>query len=226
MGYVVCCENVTHHFGNTETDGIVLNNVTLSLAPGQTSLLLGPSGSGKTTLLSILGCLLKPRSGRLWFGDREVTSFDSTALANLRREKIGFVFQHSRLLPFLTIKENLDIIGRNNGMPQRDLDQRITELAERLDLLNQLQKLPAKLSGGQRQRAGVARAILQRPALLLADEPTAALDWKYGQEVVELLVSEAHETNAAVLTVTHDVRLIPLFDRTLKLEAGNLEGQS
>ena len=143
-------------------------------------------------------------------------------LQELRRTRIGFVFQQSQLLPFLSVKQNLEIVGQNVGLSPGTLQARIAELADQLSFQRQLSQLPNKLSGGQRQRVAVARAVLHRPPILLADEPTAALDWEHGQQVVRLLVQHAQEYGAVLLTVTHDPRLIPFFNRRLVIEEGRL----
>jgi putative ABC transport system ATP-binding protein len=223
METILRCENIDHHFGRENLRETVLKNVCLSLSFGQTALLMGPSGSGKTTLLSILGFLLKPCSGALWFREQEVSRASTTALARIRRNGIGFVFQHSRLLPFLNVTENLMAVGKNAGMHHNGVIHRIHEIAERLGFQGHLAKFPSELSGGQRQRVAIARAVLLRPAVILADEPTAALDWKHGQEAIQLLIDEAQQSGAAVMTVTHDARLIPYFGRILQMNEGRLE---
>jgi putative ABC transport system ATP-binding protein len=143
-------------------------------------------------------------------------------LTGLRRVHLGFVFQHAQLLPFLTVSENLKVVGRNAGFPPKSLVVRIEELLERLGIAGMRHKKPDHLSGGQRQRVAIARAVLHRPSILLADEPTAALDWHHGQEAVRLLVDQAQTEGAMLLTVTHDTRLLPMFRRVLRIEGGRL----
>jgi putative ABC transport system ATP-binding protein len=183
--------------------------------------LLGPSGSGKTTLLSILGCLLPPSAGELWLRGQRVRH-EAGVLAELRRRHLGFVFQHAQLLPFLTLEENVRLPGRNAGLREAEVSGRVKELVRRLDVAGLGQKLPAQASGGQRQRIAIARALVHRPAVILADEPTAALDWQHGEQVVRLLTEQARRDGAALLTVTHDTRLVPLFERVFVLDAGRL----
>jgi len=136
------------------------------------------------------------------------------------------VFQHAQLLPFLTVTENLEVVGRNAGLSPKVLTQRIDELLERLGIGNLRAKRPAQLSSGQRQRVAIARAVLHRPPVLLADEPTAALDWHHGEEAIRLLVEQAQAEAAMLLTVTHDARLAPLFNRVLRIEGGKLFEES
>ncbi len=222
MTPTLACEAIHHCFGQGALAETVLDDVGLELLPGQASLLMGPSGSGKTTLLSILGCLLSPSSGRVWIEGQLVEFRSQTTLGLLRRSKLGFVFQHARLLPFLSVRENLTVIGRNGGLRGKELAQRVEELTDRLGIQSHLTKLPAQLSGGQQQRVAIARALMLRPAIILADEPTAALDWKHGQEAVQLLVEQAQSAGASLLTVTHDARLRPLFDRVFNIDGGKI----
>jgi putative ABC transport system ATP-binding protein len=147
-------------------------------------------------------------------------------LGKLRREKIGFVFQQGKLLPFLSVAENLGIVGCNAGLTSRQVAQRSAELLLRLGLAALRSRLPHELSGGQRQRVAIARALLHRPAILLADEPTAALDWQQGEAAVRLLVEQARSEGTLLLTVTHDPRLLPFFGRRLTLCEGQLQEET
>lgn len=218
---LVCCE-VEKTYGSGPLAQRVLTGVSMEFEEGQKCAVVGPSGSGKTTLLSILGCMLSPSGGQVTLGGRPI-NFESTRnLVELRRTSIGFVFQHAQLLPFLSIRENLRIVGRNCGIARSDIDSRILEVAQRLRIDSLLHKKPAELSGGQRQRAAIARAVLHRPRLLLADEPTAALDWENGVAAVKLLVEQASLENSLLITVTHDTRLLPHFDRVLRIEGGRI----
>lgn len=219
---ILGCDDLRHEFGSGVQRECVLHGMTVEFPPGETSLLMGPSGSGKTTLLTILGCLLRPTSGRVWIADKPIEQATAAQLQELRRTKIGFVFQQAQLLPFLSVKQNLEIVGQNVGLSLSALQARIAELADKLNFQRHLSQPPGQLSGGQRQRVAVARAVLHRPPILLADEPTAALDWEHGQQVVRLLVQHAQEYGAVLLTVTHDPRLLPFFDRRLLIEEGRL----
>jgi putative ABC transport system ATP-binding protein len=217
------CIDVRHTFGRGELAEEVLRGVSVALEAGEACLLMGPSGSGKTTLLSILGCLLTPTSGRVMLEGKAVDFSDRRSLGQLRRDKIGFVFQLAQLLPFLTVTENLVLVGRNAGLSAKALEQRVGSLLERLDLAATRHKRPEQLSAGQRQRVAVARALLHRPPIVLADEPTASLDWQHGESAVRLLVEQAREEGALLLVVTHDVRLLPKFGRCLTIAEGRLE---
>lgn len=226
MGTVLQCENVHHTYGCGEVAEPVLLGVSASFAAGEACVLMGPSGSGKTTLLSILGCMLKPIAGNLSVCGERVDWRSPQGLTILRRLYLGFVFQHAQLLPFLSVAENLEVVGRNAGLSARRLADRIEELLERLGIATMRHKKPDHLSGGQRQRVAIARAVLHRPSILLADEPTAALDWQHGEEAVRLLVEQAQEEGAMLLTVTHDTRLLPMFRRVLRIEGGQLSEES
>jgi ABC-type lipoprotein export system ATPase subunit len=223
MGTVLQCDNLHHFYGKGEVAEPVLLGVSVAFAAGETCVLMGPSGSGKTTLLSILGCMLKPTAGELQVCGERVNWRFPNRVTRFRRTYLGFVFQHAQLLPFLTVKENLEVVGRNAGLSYQALTQRIEELLERLGIAAMRHKKPDYLSGGQRQRVSIARAVLHRPQIILADEPTAALDWQHGREAVRLLVEQAQVEGALLLTVTHDVRLVPLFQRQLHFDRGQIQ---
>lgn len=222
MNSVLVCEGITKSYGSGELVEQVLKRVDLEFFQGQASVLIGPSGSGKTTLLSILGCLLEPSAGKLLVNNVAVNFHDKGSLTEVRRQRLGFIFQQAQLLPFLTIDENLSVVGRNAGMETTDMTKRIGDLLDRLKLQPFRHKYPNQLSGGQRQRVAIARALLHRPSIVLADEPTAALDWNTGKTVVELLLDQARVENAVLVVVTHDTRMLPLFDRILSIADGIL----
>lgn len=226
MTPVLECRSIRHVFGNGDLAEEVLSGVSVAFGKGETCVLIGPSGSGKTTLLSILGCLLTPTAGELVLEGQSVRFCEKSNLGRFRRDKIGFVFQHAQLLPFLTVTDNLKVVGRNAGLSGKLLANRIEILFERLGIAAMRHKKPDQLSGGQRQRVAIARAVLHRPAILLADEPTAALDWQHGEEAMRLLVEQAQTEGAMLLTVTHDTRLLRMFQRVLRIEGGRLSEES
>ena len=217
------CNSLSKTYGSGSLAEQALDEVSVSLNRGECCLLLGPSGSGKTTLLSILGCMLSPSGGELRIDSRRVEHESQAELSRLRREYIGFVFQHAQLLPFLTMEENLKVVGANAGLAKSRLAQRLGEVTERLGIQSLRSKKPAEASGGQRQRVAIARAVLHQPPIILADEPTAALDWHNGQAVVKLLTEQARVDNALLVTVTHDTRLIEFYDRVFHMESGKLQ---
>jgi putative ABC transport system ATP-binding protein len=223
METVLECDDVRHTYGRGELAQSVLRGVSLRFDRTDLSVFLGPSGSGKTTLLSILGCMLKPTCGDLAVCGQRVDWRYPDALARIRRAQLGFVFQQAQLLPFFTVAENLELVGRNAGMSRRKVADRIDELLERLGIAAMRHKKPHQLSGGERQRVAIARAVLHRPTILLADEPTASLDWQHGEKAVRLLVDQARTERALLLAVTHDTRLLGFFNRVFHLEGGRLE---
>jgi putative ABC transport system ATP-binding protein len=213
------CRGLSMVFGSGRAAQTALSEVSLAFRPGESCVLLGPSGSGKTTLLSILGCLLTPTLGTVLIDGQAV---NPRRLSTIRRQRIGFVFQQAQLLPFLTVQDNLHVAGRNAGLSSQRLKGRMDELLTRLGISELRDKLPDSLSGGERQRVAIARAMLHRPPVLLADEPTAALDWANGQNVVELLTAEAKTEQSVLITVTHDTRLVRYFHRVLQIESGRI----
>jgi putative ABC transport system ATP-binding protein len=225
MPAVLECEGVAKTYGKGPLAEEVLKDVSLSLNRGEACVLLGPSGSGKTTLLSILGCMLSPSRGELRIEGRSVKHGSLGQLTALRRHHIGFVFQHAQLLPFLTVEENLRLVGRNAGLARSRLESRMGQILEDLDIVPLRHKRPGEVSGGQRQRVAIARAALHSPSIILADEPTAALDWQHGEAVVRLLTRQARRENALLVTVTHDTRLVGMFDRVLSMDSGKVREQ-
>ncbi len=220
---MIACRAISKTYGQGTLATRVLDDVHLAIKPGEACVLLGPSGSGKTTLLSILGCLLTPTSGELYFDDVRLDTRNRGELSQVRRRSIGFVFQHSQLLPFLSVADNLRAVARNSGVERGCLDRRLSEATARLGIDGLLRRRPSELSGGQRQRVAIARALLHEPRVVLADEPTAALDWPTGLAAVELLIEQTRRANAALIAVTHDQRLVPLFDRVLDIDSGKVQ---
>jgi putative ABC transport system ATP-binding protein len=199
-----------------------LSAVDLDIRAGQLTLLMGPSGSGKTTLLSILGCILRPSEGRLHLLGEEAIALSEKELSRIRRETIGFVFQGFNLFPTLTATENIELSLDVRGVRGKDARRRAEELLLEVGLNDREHAFPADLSGGQKQRVAIARALTGDPPILLADEPTAALDSTSGRAVIELLQRLAHQHGRAVVMVTHDPRVLSYGDRILHLEDGRL----
>jgi putative ABC transport system ATP-binding protein len=199
-----------------------LSDVNLDIPVGQLTLLMGPSGSGKTTLLSILGCILRPTEGRLELLGEDVTALPEKELPRIRRHAIGFVFQGFNLFPALTATENVELALDVRGSRGKEVRHRAEELLVEVGLDDRKDAFPADLSGGQKQRVAIARALAGDPPILLADEPTAALDSTSGRTVIELLQRFAHHHGRAVVMVTHDPRVLSYGDRILHLEDGCL----
>jgi putative ABC transport system ATP-binding protein len=199
-----------------------LKGIDLTLAGGELTLLMGPSGSGKTTLLSVLGCMLSPTSGSVNICGRAITGLDAEELAQVRRENIGFVFQSYHLFPTLTAAENvrlsLDVRGDRSSAARAKANQALATVG----LAHKPESFPRALSGGEQQRVAVARAIVGDPSVILADEPTAALDSENGQAVMTVLAELAKEPSRAMFIVTHDPRIMPFADRILRIEDGRI----
>ena len=209
-------------YGNTSVD----HGETLSSESARPAALLGPSGAGKSTLLTSLGLIQEPDSGKIIIGGETV--FDNTYKTNIRsfrRNHIGFVFQKANLLPFLSAVDNVRLSMEINNVSGKIAKRRAEELLEKFDLSARKNFMPKELSGGQQQRVAIARALANTPELLLADEPTAALDSVMGRKVMELLKLVAHEHNTGVLVVTHDHRAIDVFDRIYVMEDGKIKEQ-
>jgi putative ABC transport system ATP-binding protein len=217
--------NLTKVYGQGNTEVVAMKDISLSVEQGEVVALLGPSGAGKSTLLTAIGLINPPTSGRIQIGGLPVLDADR-ALVDLRafrRRHLGFVFQRANLIPFLTAAENVQIALEINDVAPRVARGRAMELLEYLGVADRADNLPDALSGGQQQRVAVARALANNPSLILADEPTAALDSHRGRQVMELFRKVAHEQRAGVIVVTHDHRALDVFDRIIEMEDGKLQ---
>ena len=221
---LVQVESVSKHFGEGQTRVDALRDVTLNVFPGQVVALLGPSGSGKTTLLNVIGCILEPSGGRIAL-DGEVVYDNRWLRADLRRlrlEKIGFIFQTHNLLPFLDNTENVAVVLDLAGFDAAAARKRAVELLDYLEVGHRKHAMPAQLSGGEAQRVAIARALANRPRIILADEPTAALDSHRAGIVMDLLRKVAEDQDAAIIAVTHDDKIFDRFDHIFMLRDGAL----
>ncbi len=223
---IVEARNLRKVYGHDNTEVVALKGASFSVAGGELVALLGPSGAGKSTLLSILGLVTAPTSGSVIISGTPVVdgSRELGDLRAIRRQHIGFVFQKANLIPFLTAVENVQVAMEINDLPGREARRRSLELLDYLGVADRANHRPVELSGGQQQRIAVARALANKPGLILADEPTAALDGERGRQVMELFARVAHEQGAAVIVVTHDHRALDVFDRHLEMEDGELKG--
>jgi putative ABC transport system ATP-binding protein len=221
-GPVLRGEHVSRTYGSAASEVHALSDVSVELHAGELVMLRGPSGSGKTTLLNILGGLDGPTSGRVWLGDTELTATRESDLVELRRRELGFVFQSFALLPMLTAAENIEVPLRLVGTPVKERAARVDELLESVGLSRHAAQRPDQLSGGQRQRVGIARAIANRPAVLIADEPTGQLDSRTAAVMMDLIASLVHEHSLAAIVTTHDPRLLVRADRLLQITDGRL----
>ena len=197
-----------------------LRGIDLDVHPGEMVMLVGPSGSGKTTLLSIMGCILSPSRGSVRIAGKEVGQLKQKELAPIRLSHIGFVFQGFNLFPTLTAGENIELMLDLKGVRGAVAKTRALQLLEQVGIGGKYNSFPADLSGGQKQRVAIARALAGDPAILLADEPTAALDSHTGKSVMAMMNELAHTHGRAVVIVTHDSRLLEFADRTIRIEDG------
>jgi lipoprotein-releasing system ATP-binding protein len=212
-----------------EADAVdVLHGITLKLEPGRSLVIVGPSGCGKSTLLNIIGALDYPTSGRVLLDGRNLAELDDRELARIRNREIGFVFQLHHLLPQCTVLENVLVptLAEPNGAPAHDARQRAEALLERVGLKDRLSHRPGELSGGQRQRVAVARALINQPKLLLADEPTGSLDESTSQGIAELLAGLNRDEGATLVVVTHSLALAGRMGRVMELTGGILRDRS
>jgi putative ABC transport system ATP-binding protein len=218
-------EDVAKDLGSGAARVEALKGVTLSLKGGELTLLMGPSGSGKTTLLSILGCMLTPTKGSVRLCGRSTSGLGPEDMALLRREHVGFVFQSFHLFPTLSATDNVRLALDIRGSTARKAKARSKEALASVGLAHKIKALPRELSGGEQQRVAIARAIVGNPSVILADEPTAALDGENGRAIMKLLAEIAKEPGRAVLIVTHDPRLLPFADRVVHIEDGRITGE-
>lgn len=223
---LVWLDRISKHFGEGETRVDALRDVSLSVFPRQVIALLGPSGSGKSTLLNVIGCIVAPTSGSMELDGKEVVrdgKWLSGDLRQLRLDKIGFIFQFHNLLPFLDATDNVAVVLQLAGIEMGAARKRAIELLDYLEVGHRKHAMPAKLSGGEAQRVAIARALANSPRIILADEPTAALDSKRAGIVMDLLRKLAMEQDAAIIAVTHDDKIFDRFDHIFELRDGRLE---
>ncbi|MGI8632343.1 MAG: ABC transporter ATP-binding protein [Solirubrobacterales bacterium] len=207
-------------FGEGEAAVVALADVDVAFRPGELTAIVGPSGSGKSTLMHLCAGLDRPTAGSVWVGDMELGSLPDKQLTQLRRDRLGFVFQFFNLVPVLTAEENIRLPLTIAG---RDVDEdRFRALVQRVDIADRLDHRPAELSGGQQQRVAVARAMLSQPDVVFADEPTGNLDTKSGVQVMDMLRSAVDDDHQTVVVVTHDPRVASYADRVLVLRDGKI----
>lgn len=219
-------EGLTKRFGSGATEVVAVRDVSLAVEPGEIVLIMGPSGSGKTTLLLMLGALLRPTGGGIRLNGTDLSQLPEAKLPDIRLHQIGFVFQDFNLLSALTALENAAIVAELAGTRRREARGKAARLLSELGLGARLHFLPEKLSGGEKQRIAIARALMNDPALVLADEPTANLDSRIGREIARLLRRIATEQRRSVIIVSHDQRLKEIANRVLWLEDGQFKAMT
>jgi putative ABC transport system ATP-binding protein len=215
-------ENVTRIFKIGKMETQALRGVSLSIENGEFTALVGPSGSGKTTLLQLIGCLDQPTSGHVYVNGKDVSQLKRNQRADMRRGTIGFIFQFFALIPTLTAYENVELPLLLIGQNASERRQRVTQLLESVDLTGRAHHRPDQLSGGEQQRVAIARALATKPALILADEPTANLDTPNGKQVMETMTRLNQETGVTFVFATHDPRVIKYARRVITLRDGTI----
>ncbi len=222
MQPIISVQNLSHYFGQDNLRKQVLFDINLDILAGEIVIMTGPSGSGKTTLLTLLGGLRSAQEGSLTILDREIRGATKQQLTQLRKN-IGYIFQAHNLMTFLTAKQNIRMsLELHEQYLNQDMDAAAVSMLETVGLGNRAEYYPERLSGGQKQRVAIARALISRPKIVLADEPTAALDKKSGRDVVELMQKLAKEQSCTILLVTHDNRILDIADRIVYMEDGRL----
>jgi putative ABC transport system ATP-binding protein len=214
-------DGVTKVFLTDEVETHALSGIHLEIKNGEYVSIAGPSGCGKTTLLSILGLLDTPSDGKYWLNGKEVANLSFSERARIRNQEIGFIFQAFNLIGDLTVYENVELPLTYRGMPAKERKERVQEALERVGMSHRMKHYPSQLSGGQQQRVAVARAVVGKPSILLADEPTGNLDSRNSEQVMELL-EELHKDGATICMVTHDPRFARYAERSIHLFDGRV----
>jgi putative ABC transport system ATP-binding protein len=215
-------EGLKKRYGSGDTAVDALKGVDMQVAPGEVVGLVGPSGSGKTTLLKCLGAVIEPTAGRMILGDQVIydEGWQVKDLRALRRDKIGFIFQAPYLIPFLDVTDNVALLPMLAGTANAEARKRTMELFKALDVEHRAKAMPAQLSGGEQQRIAIARGLVNRPPVILADEPTAPLDSERALAVIRILNDMARRFETAIIVVTHDEKIMPTFKRIYHIRDG------
>ncbi|SFP91887.1 ABC transporter ATP-binding protein [Hydrogenimonas thermophila] len=213
-------ENLVKTFGKGDSLVSVIKDANFQINKGELVALIAPSGAGKTTLLMMIGCVEEPTSGTIWLGDEKVyeNRWLTKETRKIRREKIGFIFQAHYLIPFLNVIENVTLVPQTNGVSEKEAYKTAMDLLKYFEIEDKAYNMPSQLSGGQNQRVAIARALANIPQIILADEPTAALDSERSVSVVKMLKKIALDQNVAIIMVTHDEAMLPFCDRILKIK--------
>lgn len=222
VGKGIRIEGLKKRYGSGDTAVDALKGIDMQVAPGEVVGLVGPSGSGKSTLLKCLGAVIEPTAGRMILGGEVIydDGWKVTDLRALRRDKIGFIFQAPYLIPFLDVTDNVALLPMLAGQPNAKARKRAIELFKALDVEHRAKAMPSQLSGGEQQRVAIARGLVNRPPVILADEPTAPLDSERALAVIRILNNMAREFETAIIVVTHDEKIIPTFKRIYHIRDG------
>ncbi|MGE4406349.1 ABC transporter ATP-binding protein [Pseudomonas sp.] len=221
-GHGIHIENLSKRYGEGDTAVFALKNVNMHVAPGEVVGLIGPSGSGKSTLLKCLGAVIEPTAGRMTLGNERIydDGWNVRDLRALRRDKIGFVFQAPYLIPFLDVIDNVALLPMLAKMPNAEARRTALDLLRALDVQHRATAMPSQLSGGEQQRVAIARGLVNRPPVILADEPTAPLDSERAMAVIRIINDMARKFETAIVVVTHDEKIIPTFKRLYHIRDG------
>ncbi|MBE2194861.1 MAG: ABC transporter ATP-binding protein [Anaerolinea sp.] len=211
-------ENIAKHYGGIP----VLKGINLNITEGEYVAIMGPSGSGKSTLLHLIGGIDRPTEGRVWLQNHDLSALTDDQLATVRRRQIGFIFQIYNLIPVINARENVAMPLIIDGVKRQDALKRATAVLNIVGLQDHAEAFPGKLSGGQQQRVAIARALVIEPSIILADEPTGALDTRTGDEIMALLRQTIHQTRCTILVVTHDPRIAARTDRIITIRDGEI----
>lgn len=223
MANILSVKHLTRRYGQGDTELTAVNKVCMDIAPGDMAAIVGASGSGKTTLLNLLGCIDRPTSGEILFNGEDVTGMDDHRLAEIRRRKIGYIYQDFKLLPVLTAEENIMMPLLLDG--KKPDQETLRTLAEELGIAHRLNHLPSELSGGQKQRVAIARAVIAQPDIILADEPTGNLDQASADEIMELLL-RLNQSGKTILLVTHHEGYAARCSRVFRMTDGVLQEET
>ncbi|WP_181347462.1 ABC transporter ATP-binding protein [Thalassobacillus sp. CUG 92003] len=215
-------QHISKSFPDGDRTLTVLDDISLAVKEGEFVAIIGPSGSGKSTLLSVIGALLTPTNGKVVLDGEDISDFKPAQLTATRASNIGFIFQSPNLIPYLTVKNQLLLVGKFNHTNKRANLSKMNELVQELGLQHRLNNYPNSLSGGEKQRVAIGRAFMNNPNIILADEPTASLDYERGRTVVEKIADEVKSRRKAAIMVTHDERMLDVCDRVLHIEDGKL----
>jgi putative ABC transport system ATP-binding protein len=220
VGHVIHLDNIEKIYRTDKIETVALTSVNLNVKGGEFISIMGPSGSGKSTLLNVIGLLDVPTGGKVFLGGKEITSYSDRALARVRNEEIGFIFQTFHLIGDLSVLDNVEIPLLYRSMSNSERRKRALKALDRVGLASRVHHFPSQLSGGQQQRVAIARAIVGNPKILLADEPTGNLDSQMGDEIMDILLSLSQQENTTVVMVTHDPRQAEKTERIVRLFDG------
>ena len=223
MKEILKLDHIQKYYGNGGNVTKAIQDISFSVQEGEFVGIMGASGSGKTTLLNCISTIDTVSAGHIYLDGTDVTEINEKQIARFRRENLGFVFQDFNLLDTLTISENIALALTINKVPAGEIDGRVREMAGKLNITDILDKYPYQVSGGQKQRCACARAIINQPKLILADEPTGALDYKTGKQILKLLQDMSRKENMTVIIITHNGAIAPMADKVIKFKNGTAE---